>query len=355
MMAPKMAFDFFWAKRHTHADDVKLMLHLVITGMGQLMELLTPFVPFVQVIENLHKQLENFDTDMARRVEMEHISWLFLRTAVMFDTIYAHEWPGSLKGVLEAQQQIGFYAHITGMRGSRENEYFGRKYNWDDTYWWLYKGKERETERQPDGSAWKGGYNNIFDRLTRCGWKRREGELCEREGGPAHPPSHNEYTWKGIYQEENDRIKAMREFKEEAGKKMWKMKNDAKRIGIKAFVGWLPTVLLEINDWLAAEDEAPRQDINLAWLSLKIQESTRQARTHLRRAHDEMMDPAECGSSGWFSMNSGLGDVLIRCTCANNSVILTGETMLSLVLSTGLYLPSNSHMLKEFTHHDIEK
>lgn len=311
MMAPKMAFDFFWAKRHTHADDVKLMLHLVITGMGQLMELLTPFVPFVQVIENLHKQLENFDTDMARRVEMEHVSWLFLRTAVMFDTIYAHEWPGSLKGVLEAQQQIGFYAHITGMRGSRENEYFGRKYDSWDTYWWLYKGTERETERQPDGSAWKGGYNNIFDRLTRCGWKRREGELCEREGGPAHPPSHNEYTWKGIYQEENDRIKAMREFKEEADKKMWKMKNDAKRIGIKAFVGWLPTVLLEINDWLAAEDEAPRQDINLAWLSLKIQESTRQARTHLRRAHDEMMDPAECGSSGWFFMDSGFGGVLI--------------------------------------------
>lgn len=303
-MAPKMAFSFFWSPHETDADKLRFMLHLTLTGIQQIFQFLSPFIPLVKVLEDLHTKFQSFDADLARRLEMEHYAWLFMRTAVMFDSFSAHEWPGTLKSQQEPQQQLGFYAHITGMRGDRGNDYFGYRPIAGEKRWWLYQGRNRLTEKRPDGRAWKGGNNNILDRITKKGWRRREAELFAREGGPAHPPSHEEYSWKGIFQEENEKVQALKTFKEEADKSMLQMRNNAYRMGWSVFTGWLPEIFIGVNNWLAWEEDENSQDINAAYLAMKIQETTREARKELKKSFDLLMDPSEVAPDGMSMIGS---------------------------------------------------
>lgn len=299
-MAPKMAFSFFWWHQETDADKLRFMLHLTITGIQQIFQFLSPFIPFVKVLDDLHAKFLAFPADLDRRIEMEHVSWLFARTAKMFEVHAAHEWPGTLKSQLEPQQELGFYEHATGFRGDRTREYFQRKYTPQDKHWWLYRGKNNPTEKRPDGRAWKGGNNNIFDQYTREGWRRREGEFSEREGIPSMPPSHSEYSGNrgGYLQEQNGKYQELKAWMENADKTMLEMKNTAARMGWSVFTGWLPQVFIGINNWLAWEEDENAQDVNAAYLAMQIQETTSEARKELRKSFEELMDPTAMAYDG---------------------------------------------------------
>lgn len=307
-MAPKMAFSFFWWRQETDSDKSRFMLHLTISGIQQIFQFLSPFIPFVKVLDDLHAKLLALPVDMDRRIEMEHVSWLFARTARMFEVHSAHEWPGTLKSQLEPQQELGFYEHVTGFRGDRTIEYFNRDYLQWDKHWWLYRGRNNPTEKRPDGRAWKGGNNNIFDRYTAEGWRRREGEFSEREGIPAIPPSHAEYSGRkgGYLQEQNGKFHALKEFMEDADKNMLALKNNAARMGWSVFTGWLPQVFIGVNNWLAWEEDDGAHDVNTAYLAMQIQQTTSEARKELRKSFEELMEPTvarEDGISANFRVN----------------------------------------------------
>lgn len=276
------------------------MFHLTITGIQQIFQLLSPFIPFVKILDDLHEKLQAFPVNLERRIEMEHISWLFARTARMFEVHAAHEWPGTLKTQQEPQQELGFYEHITGFRGDRTKEYYQREYNARTKYWWLYNGRNNPTEKRPDGRAWKGGNNNIFDRYTVNGWRRREGEFAEREGVRPIPPSHGEYSGDrgGFLQEQNEKYHALTDWMEDADKRMLTMKKDVARMGMSVFTGWIPQVVMGINNWLAWEDDENAQDVNAAYLAMQVQESTSQAREDLRKSFENLMDPSTMSSEG---------------------------------------------------------
>lgn len=298
-MAPKMAFSFFW-RPEANLDSMGFMFHLTITGVQQIFQLLSPFIPFVRVLDDLHAKLLAFPADLERRIEMEHVSWLFARTARMFDAYSAHELSGTFKSQKEPQQELGFYEHITGFRGDRTKEYFRRYYTAQDKQWWLYNGRNRETEKQPDGRAWKGGNNNLFDRYTREGWRRRVGEFAEREGVLPIPPSHGEYSGSagGYLQEQNGKYHALVAWKVDADKRMLSMKNNAARMGWSVFTGWLPQVLMGVNAWLSPGDNENGQDVNAAYLAMQIQELSRRAREDLRKSFENLMDPSDMSPDG---------------------------------------------------------
>lgn len=299
-MAPKMAFSFFWWRQENDPDRLRFMFHLAITGIQQIFQMLSPFIPFVKILDDLHDKLLAFPADLERRIEMEHISWLFARTAKMFEAHAAHEWPGYLKSQQEPQQELGFYEHITGFRGDRTRDYFQKEYTIWDKHWWLYRGKNNPTEKRPDGRAWKGGNNNIFDRYTAKGWRRREGEFAEREGIRPIPPSHGEYSGDkgGFLQEQNAKYHALTEWKADADNRMLKMKTTVGRMGMSVFTGWLPQIAMGVNNWLAWEDDEDAQDVNAAYLAMQVQESTSQAREDLRKSFENLMDPSTMSADG---------------------------------------------------------
>lgn len=299
-MVPKMAFSFFWWRQETDNDKLRFMLHLTIAGVQQIFQFLSPFIPFVRILDDLHTKLLSFPADLERRIEMEHVSWLFARTARMFEVHSAHEWPGTLKSQQEPQQELGFYEHITGFRGDRTREYYQWNYTAQDKHWWLYHGRNRPTEKQPNGRAWKGGNNNIFDRYTEDGWRRREGEFAEREGIHPIPPSHGEYSGNkgGYLQEQNEKYHALKDWMADADRRMLSLKNNVARMGWSVFTGWLPQIFIGVNNWLAWEDDENAQNVNAASLAMQVQETTSQAREDLRQSFNNLMDPLSMGPNG---------------------------------------------------------
>lgn len=292
-MAPKMAFSFFW-RPEADPDSFQFMLQLTITGVQQVFQFLAPFVPFVKVLDDLHAKILAFPADLERRIEMEHISWLFARTARMFNAYSAHQLSGTFRSQQGPQQELGFYEQITGFRGDRT-----RYFNTQEKKWWLYRGRDVATETQPDGRAWKGG-NNVFDRYSREGWRRRVGEFSEQEGVRPIPPSHVENSGNagGFLQEQNLKYHALVDWREDADKRMSSVKTNVARLGLSLLTGWFPQIFMEVNSWFAWGDNENGQDVNAAYLAMQIQESSRRARGDLRKSFENLMDPSTMSPDG---------------------------------------------------------
>lgn len=67
---------------------------------------------------------------------------------------------------------------------------------------------------------------------------------------------------------------------------------------MSVFTGWIPQVVMGINNWLAWEDDENAQDVNAAYLAMQVQESTSQAREDLRKSFENLMDPSTMSSEG---------------------------------------------------------
>jgi hypothetical protein len=303
-MAPKMAYTFFWWKETQ--DDIKraLILHFTLLGIQNIFKLMSPFLPWVQVMDALAERLENHAVELERAKEHEHIAWLFMRTAHLLNV----EWGWTMRNkrnVMLVDQERGYYLHATGLRGDRTDRYWRDAAGKDKWNWWNYAQRDwTPSKRQfwksnellwrvPRGDEW-----NSMDRYTLQGWKRREDEN-PGEGGNKVPPSHGEYTKLGYWQERTKALNDLVEWKQQRDQDKSYLKVQASKMGWSVFTGWLPEAFLGINLWTAqpeGQDRGP--EINGANLAMQIGKMTSDSRKALQEGFLNLMDPKEVADNG---------------------------------------------------------
>ncbi|PWW74729.1 hypothetical protein C7212DRAFT_346241 [Tuber magnatum] len=334
LMAPKMAHTFFWWNETPDDQKRAVVLHFTIMGLQNIFKILSPFLPWLQVLDKLSKKLESYSADLQRAKENEHIAWLFMRTAHLLNV----EWGWTMRnnrGVRTVNQERGFYLHATGFRGDRTERYWRDDYGKKRKHWWNYAGDEwtpskrsfwkcnNEVWRTPRGGNW-----NAMDKYTINGWRRRKDESLE-EGGSKIPPSHGEYTKLGYWQEKTKDFNDLVKWKEERDKDKSQLKVDMYKMGWSVFTGWIPEAFLGINMWAAHPESQDRSaELNTADLAMAIGKMTSNSRQGLRAGVAELMNPTNISE--------------------------TGETTLSVLLARGHYLPANDHILKSFAASDVE-
>ena len=321
LMAPKMAYTFYWWKETPDEKKRAIILHFTLLGIQHLFQILSPFLPWMQVVDKLAERLDGYSAELQRAKEHEHIAWLFMRTAHLLNV----EWGWTMRNK-EANplvdQERGFYVHATGLRGDRTQRYWRDTYGMTGNHWWNYGGEEWTPSkrafwkahelvwRTPRGVGW-----NALDKYTVDGWRRRIDEQPE-QGGNVIPPSHGEYTKLGYWQERtkafNDLI-AWKAQREEDNSQFWV---DTTKIGWSVFTGWLPEAFMGVNLWTAqpeGQDRGP--ELNGANLAMYIGKMTSDSRKALQQGFLNMMNPSEIAENGMCEscpMTSALGGFLKR-------------------------------------------
>jgi len=306
LLAPKMAYTFFWWRETPDDQKRAMVLHFTLLSIQNIFKLLSPFIPWWQVLNKLGEQLERCEADIARAREREHIAWLFMRTAHLLNV----EWGWTMRNgraIQTVNQERGFYLHATGYRGDRTQRYWRDDYGNKRWNWWNYPGEEwtpskrsffkcnEQVWRTPRGGRW-----NAADKYTREGWKRREDENPE-EGGNKIPPSHAEYTKLGYWQEKTKDFNNLVRWKEAREKDHSKLMVDMYKMGFSAFTGWIPEAMLAANLWTAQPEAQDREpDLNGANLAMAIGKMTSESRQGLKAGVAELMNPKDISETGRF-------------------------------------------------------
>ncbi|RPA98528.1 hypothetical protein L873DRAFT_1844226 [Choiromyces venosus 120613-1] len=304
LMAPKMAHTFFWWKETPDDQKRAVIMHFTLLGIQNIFKVMSPFIPWIQVLDKLSERLNSYESDLKRVKEDEHIAWLFMRTAHLLNV----EWGWTMrnkKDVPTVAQERGFYIHATGFRGDRTDRYWRDDYGLQQGHWWNYKGQEWTPSKRSfwkvNNQVWRtprGGDWNAMDKYTPDGWKRREDDNIE-QGGNKIPPSHTEYTKLGYWQEKTKDFNDLVKWKEERDKDGSQMMVDAYKMGWSVFTGWIPEALMGINMWTAEPEHQDREpEFNGANLAMAIGKMTSDSRQGLKAGVANLMNPTNISETG---------------------------------------------------------
>ena len=283
-----------------------MVLHFTLLSIQNLFKLLSPYVPWLQVLDKLGEKLDAYESDLKRAKEEEHIAWLFMRTARLLNV----EWGWTMRngrGIQTVNQERGFYIHATGFRGDRTDRYWRDDYGKWHNHWWNYPGQEWTPSKRSffkcNNMVWRtprGGDWNCPDRYTRQGWRRREDENLE-QGGNKIPPSHRMYTKLGYWQEKTKDFNDLVKWKEERDKDNSQLMVDMYKMGFSAFTGWIPEAILGANLWTAQPESQDREpDLNGANLAMVIGKMASDSRQGLKAGVVELMNPKNISETGRF-------------------------------------------------------
>ena len=306
LMAPQMAHTFFWWRETPDDQKRAMVLHFTLLSIQNLFKLLSPYIPWLQVLDKLGEKLDAYEADLKRAKEEEHIAWLFMRTAHLLNV----EWGWTMRngrGIQTVNQERGFYIHATGFRGDRTDRYWRDDYGMWRNHWWNYPGREWTPSKRAffkrNNLIWRtprGGDWNAMDKYTRQGWRRREDENLE-QGGNKIPPSHGKYTKLGYWQEKTKDFNDLVKWKEERDKDNSQLMVDMYKMGFSAFTGWIPEAILGANLWTAQPETQDREpDLNGANLAMVIGKMASDSRQGLKAGVVELMNPKNISETGRF-------------------------------------------------------